>query len=132
MLLDITILFQTGGRSLPLVVSEVGFSETYDDLRNDAHQWLSRSSGRVRLVILIKIEEGTRLLEVHRRKQESLPSFQKYGNDLGKLRAGIKSETSEESDTEVYNGIYSEIRQTDWVGPIMGIIRSLGDAKWPT
>ncbi|KAE8372546.1 hypothetical protein BDV26DRAFT_97729 [Aspergillus bertholletiae] len=58
---EITILFrELDGRSLPRVVFEVGFSESYDDLQNDARQWLIRSRGLVRLVILVRIDEDVR------------------------------------------------------------------------
>jgi hypothetical protein len=55
---DAIILFrEPGGRSFPRVVFEVGFSESYDDLRNDVFQWLERSGGHIKLAVLVKIEE---------------------------------------------------------------------------
>lgn len=41
----------------PRVVFEVGFSQSYEEVRDDAYQWLVRSDGGIPLVVLIKIEE---------------------------------------------------------------------------
>ncbi|KAE8369754.1 hypothetical protein BDV27DRAFT_152833 [Aspergillus caelatus] len=120
---EITILFrELDGRSLPRVVFEVGFNESYDDLQNDARQWLIRSRGLVRLVLLVRIDEDVRQLQVYRNtscfRSRVNELVAKYGNDLGKIRAGIECEGSEDSDAEMYEDIGSKIRATDWVGRI--------------
>ena len=35
----------------PMIIFEAGFSEKYDDLLGDSHDWLSYTRGKVRLVI---------------------------------------------------------------------------------
>jgi hypothetical protein len=121
---DTTILFQEpGGRSFPRVVFEAGFSESHDDLRNDVFQWLECSGGRIKLAVLVNIEEDACL---RRRAHQQTSQFKfraenlisKYGNDLAKNRAGIKPENPEESDADLYEDIRFEIMTTDWIGPI--------------
>lgn len=41
----------------PSLVCEVGFTESYIDLLEDARQWLEKNDGKVRLVMIVKLEE---------------------------------------------------------------------------
>lgn len=39
------------------MVFEVGFAEDYEDLRSDVRQWLEKAGKKVRLVVLVDIQE---------------------------------------------------------------------------
>lgn len=49
--------FVYGEAAFPSWVWEVGFTESYIDLLEDARQWLEKSGGRVKLVTIVKLEE---------------------------------------------------------------------------
>ena len=108
---------------LPSVVFEVGFTESYDDLVKDAAQWLQRSGGKVRLVILVNIEEDVRSRKARQRSSETQRRIReliiKFGNAKAKEREGIDHGDSDvESDAELYEDVRSTIMVEDWVGPI--------------
>jgi hypothetical protein len=121
---DTAILFgDPESEPLPSVVFEAGFTESYDDLVSEAAQWLQKSRGKVRLVILVNIEEDVqsrkarqRSSEARKRKHEFLV---KFGNAKAKDREGIDHGDSDvESDEEFYDNARSTIVVEDWVGPI--------------
>jgi hypothetical protein len=62
----------------PTLVFEVGVSETLRKLRNDAQWWLANSQGRVRIVLLIKINREART--IHIEKWECRPAAHAYAN----------------------------------------------------
>ena len=108
---------------LPSVVFEVGFTESYNDLVGDTTQWLQRSGGEVRLVVLVNIKEDIQTRrarqisdEVRRRVRELIKTF---GTAKAKDREGIDHDDSDvESDAEIYCNIQSAVVVEDWVGPI--------------
>ena len=121
---DATIVFGDAESGLlPSVVFEAGFTEGYDDLVGDAEQWLQKSGGEVRLVILVNIEEDA---QIRRAKQKSTAArkrtrrlLTKFGTAKAKDREGIDHGDSDvESDAELYKEIRSTVVVEDWVGPI--------------
>lgn len=55
---DAYFAVRDGGMSVfPRVVFEVAFSESYDEVRADVHQWLERTHGAVQLALLFAITE---------------------------------------------------------------------------
>jgi hypothetical protein len=121
---DAAILFgDEESEPLPSVVFEAGFTESYDDLISDAAQWLQKSCGKVRLVILVNIEEDVRSRRARERSSEARKRIReltiKFGNAKGKDREGIDHGDSDvESDEELYDDLRSTIVVEDWVGPI--------------
>jgi hypothetical protein len=108
---------------LPSFVFEVGFTESYSDLVSDAAQWLQKSSGEVRLVILVNIEENVQSRRVKQRSSETRKRIREliteFGNTKAKDREEIDHGDSDvESDSELYKDIRSKIVVEDWVGPI--------------
>lgn len=108
---------------LPSVVFEAGFTESYDDLVSDAAQWLQKSRGKVRLVILVNIEEDVQSRIARRTSSEAQRRTRKLLTEFGKAkvkdREGIDHKDSDvESDEEMYDDIRCRIVVEDWVGPI--------------
>ena len=62
----------------PTLVFEVGVSETLRKLRMDARWWLANSQGRVRIVLLFKIDRVART--IHIEKWECRPAAHIYAN----------------------------------------------------
>ncbi|BCS29410.1 uncharacterized protein APUU_70980S [Aspergillus puulaauensis] len=121
---DLSIVFRAD-QPIPVVVFETGFSEAYDDLKNDATQWLQRSGGKVRLVILVKIEEDLKT----RRSLQKDPASRKrirqlvreFGTDIVKEKHGLDEPENDESDAsnpDIYDNIRASVVVYDWVGPI--------------
>ena len=120
------ILFQerAGKEKFLQVVIEVGFSESYHDLVRDASQWLLRSGGRVKLVIIVKVEEDKLQLNVHQKTEQ----FKRTRDQLvAKYGDGMSREIYETYDIEcnpqgssadLYEALCSEITASNWVGPI--------------
>jgi len=54
------------GTDWPTLVFEVGVSETLRKLRNDARWWLANSQGRVKIVLLIKVNRAARTIHVEK------------------------------------------------------------------
>jgi hypothetical protein len=108
---------------LPSVVFEARFTESYDDLVSDAAQWLQKSRGKVRLVILVNIEEDVQSKMARRTPSEAQRRTRKLLTEFGKAkvkdREGIDHKDSDvESDEEMYDDIRCRIVVEDWVGPI--------------
>ncbi|KAA8914397.1 hypothetical protein FN846DRAFT_902115 [Sphaerosporella brunnea] len=128
------------------VVFELGFSESYVDLVNDAHQWLLKSL-HVQLVVLIKFTEDkaaclhqkkAREKEINelvwqfgneharQRLEESDPAFAARGvaekqADEQSLRTGQKRKHRQHddvSDMSLYEAVESSVTIEDWVGPL--------------
>lgn len=121
---DTSIAFRAD-QLLPMVVFETGFAERYEDLRNDASQWLLRSGGKVRLVVLFKIDEDQRVLQSSQKSHDTRRRLRKlvrdYGNDFVKTKYGIESHDdngADISDAELYDNIRVHIELSDWMGPI--------------
>ena len=54
------------GQDWPTVVFEVGVSETLRKLRMDARWWLANSQGRVKIVLLFKINRAARTIQIEK------------------------------------------------------------------
>lgn len=121
---DAAILFvDPESGQLPSVVFEVGFTESYADLVSDAAQWLEKSGGDVRLVVLVNVEEDIQSRKASQKSKESqrrtLELLSKFGNNKAKgQEEGSDVETDAESDAEMYKSIKSTIVVEDWIGPI--------------
>jgi len=132
---DATIEFGAErSRKLRSVVFEVGFSEDYTDLVSDAKQWLKRSGGKTRLVILVNIEEDKKSRRARLNSSEAKTRIRdlvaRFGNAEGKRREGIDHEfdvepdvefdgqSDADSDADLYDEIEAAIVIEDWVGPI--------------
>ena len=46
------------GKPFPTVLFEIGCPESQDDLLEDAAQWLIKGDGRIKVVVLVEIQEG--------------------------------------------------------------------------
>ncbi|KAL2870216.1 uncharacterized protein BJX67DRAFT_277495 [Aspergillus lucknowensis] len=110
---------------LPMVVFETGFSERYENLQNDASQWLLRSGGKVHLVVLFNIEEDKRVLQSCQKSHDTRRRLRKlvrdYGNDFVKTKYGIEchdDNSADISDAELYDNVRMHIEISDWMGPI--------------
>lgn len=123
---DNVIYFQEkAGKQIFLqVVIESGFSESYQDLVRDASQWLLRSGGRVKLVIIVKVEEDKRQLNIHQKTEQFKRTrgqlVAKYGDDESREifeTYGIEC-TPQDSSADLYDVLRPEIAASDWVGSI--------------
>ena len=108
----------------PSIIFEVRFSESYNDLVGDTAQWLLRSSGKVRLVIIVNIKEDVearkRTQGVQMRRRDLVARF---GTSEAKEEVGIDDEDSDIGSTEgLYDMIESSIMVDDWVGPISAVL----------
>jgi hypothetical protein len=68
---DAVILFDPKSQQLPSVVFEVGFTQDYDGLASDAGQYLEKSGGVVRLVILINVIEDVQTRRARQKFKET-------------------------------------------------------------
>jgi hypothetical protein len=50
----------------PTLVIEAGWSESMNQLRNDAHYWLTKTNGEVKIVLLIHVKYAQRVIELER------------------------------------------------------------------
>ncbi|KAA8903273.1 hypothetical protein FN846DRAFT_985808 [Sphaerosporella brunnea] len=130
------------GDTYPLLVGEVGFSETYEDLVSDARQWLLKEP-KVRLVILVKIsEDSVARKQWQKARRDAIEDFidrfcdaparpkpcqkpkivppkpeqEPTATTGGKHQHG--DDHGSESDAELYSEIGSALEVKDWVGPI--------------
>jgi hypothetical protein len=73
-----------------MVMFEAGFSEKYPDLLEDTRDWLlyMYPRGKVRLVVLLEIQEDLSLKRAYQKTKQSKERVKKllikYGNDKGK------------------------------------------------
>ncbi|RHZ66351.1 uncharacterized protein CDV56_107484 [Aspergillus thermomutatus] len=68
---DVIYFGELGGEEQFLqIVVEIGFSESYYDLVRDASQWLLRSGGQPKLVIIAKIEEDKHQRDIHQKTEQ--------------------------------------------------------------
>ncbi|KAA8892623.1 hypothetical protein FN846DRAFT_915090 [Sphaerosporella brunnea] len=117
--------------SLPRVVCEIGFSESYDDLVDDAYQWLMKAPD-VQLVILVKAEEDSKTLAARQksRRGEIERLVWQFGNRLArsklKMHPGLREQRKAEdsdSDTALYRTIADHISYSDWIGPLTAYLQ---------
>lgn len=100
-------------QAFPSMVWEVGFSESYTDLLEDARQWLEGSCGGVRLVIVVKLEEVKKGTVVAGPSEEASNSQPSPGS-------GDSEQVDNEpgSDPASYQELRRSCKVDDWVGPI--------------
>ena len=123
---DNMIIFQerAAKKKFLQIAIEIGFSESYHDLVRDASQWLLRSGGRVKLVIIVKVDEDKRQLNIHQKTEQFKCTrdqlVTKYGDDMTRdiyETYGIEC-IPQDSSAELYEAFGSEIAASGWVGPI--------------
>jgi hypothetical protein len=106
----------------PSIIFEVGFTERYDDLVSDAWQWLTKSKGKVRLVVLVDVKEDiqsrTARKKSNKARRRIKALMKRFGNAQAKDRSGIDYDADATSDDEMYENLKSAIAVEDWVGPI--------------
>lgn len=114
------VSFVYGEAAFPSWVWEVGFTESYIDLLEDARQWLEKSAGRVRLVTIVKLEEG----KPAGISEEDLPVEEEEGT----WEEEDMSEEEEQgtgqfgSDPASYDDLRTTCKADDWVEPITGFL----------
>ncbi|KAL0638039.1 hypothetical protein Q9L58_002975 [Maublancomyces gigas] len=84
----------------PRVIFEVDFSQSYEEVLDDTRQWLVRSAGGVRLVVLIYIEE------------HPIPALRDDDDD------DQHSDDSTDSDVAMYQRFYNSCNVDNHVGPL--------------
>ena len=57
-------------QTTPMVMFEAGFSEKYPDLLGDTRDWLLYTCGKVRLVVLLEIQEDLSLKRAYQKKKQ--------------------------------------------------------------
>ena len=93
-----------------------------------AHDWLSYSRGRVRLVILLQIHEDVPTKKAYQKSKRSRERVEgllrEYGNaKCREIRDMAEDDLSEKgSDTDLYNSVEEQIVSEDWVGPITAFL----------
>lgn len=97
-----TELFPPELTRFPRVVFEVGFSQSYESLKESAREWLLRGQGLVKLVVVIKLIEG--------RPHAPKNSHQKRTTDVLTNEDRHKAGPGEQSSSVVHNRQLDE----DW------------------
>lgn len=62
-----------GDQDRPTFVLEIGYSESLGQLRNDAHFWLTQTSGFTGIALLLHIKQAQRILEFERWENQPNP-----------------------------------------------------------
>lgn len=121
------VSFFYGEGAFPTLVCEVGFTESYIDLLEDARQWLEKSGGKVRLVMIIKLEEEKKSTI----KSSAIDPISEEDNTRQALSEDDDSERDNEatgdtgefgSDPASYEDLRVSCKTDDWVGPINGFL----------
>lgn len=73
----------------PRVVFEIAFSQSYESVRQDAEHWLLRAQGSVKLVVLVKLFEGS-----HPEAEVDQEEIEKKAAEQ-RLALGVDDESSE-------------------------------------
>ena len=128
--LDGALLFEApNDDDVPVVIWEVGFSQNYAALVDDASQWLCGSEGAVRLVTLVKLDEDTTTLQDIRKSKAGKKRLRKlameFGNEAGRSEFGItdwQHQPKEISDAEQYECLKDKLVVEDWVGPLSAFL----------
>lgn len=114
--------------TIPTVIFEVGFTESYVDLISDMRQWLIKSKD-VLLVVLVDVKENHTVHKARRNTPECEQRINKllkeFGNSKGKAILDQDEEYDENdtaSDDELYKTIRQAVETDDWVGPIEAYI----------
>lgn len=106
------------------IVVEIGFSESYHDLVRDASQWLLRSGGETKVVIIAKIDEDKRQRAIHQKTEQFTCTrdmlVTKYGDAMSQEAYDIEETADgiQNSSPALYKAVKSEVIASDWVGQI--------------
>ncbi|KAE8423789.1 hypothetical protein BDV36DRAFT_303180 [Aspergillus pseudocaelatus] len=106
------------------IVVEIGFSESYHDLVRDASQWLLRSGGETKVVIIAKIDEDKRQRAIHHKTEQFTCTrdmlVTKYGDAMSQETFDIENTVDgiKNSSPALYKAVKSEVIASDWVGQI--------------
>lgn len=100
----------------------MGLSESYSDLVSDANQWLLRSSGRLELVVIVKITEKTDELRARQKENAFQTTFRsllaRYGDETVTAAYHVESDAIPEQTEDLYEDLRREIVTSDWVGSL--------------
>lgn len=104
------------------IVFETGLTESYEDLADDARQWLTSTHGEVQLVVIIKITEDLAGLNQHKKglmfQKEVRRLVAKYGNEQSAAEHGIQLNRVVIEDEFPTPDFAKEIKTSDWFGSI--------------
>lgn len=119
--------FVYGEAAFPSWVWEVGFTESYIDLLEDARQWLEKSGGRVKLVTIVKLEERkstTKSAEMSAIWEEDPPVEEEKSTSEEEDISEQEEQSSDqfESDPASYDDLRTTCLTDDWVEPITGFL----------
>ncbi|KAA8894635.1 hypothetical protein FN846DRAFT_912676 [Sphaerosporella brunnea] len=119
------------------VVFEVGFAESYEELVEDAFQWLLMEPG-VQLVVLIKVHEDRTSCTSTPESQQRIEEYiWRFGNRRARTLLKAKPEFAGrdisvreeplgppcDSDSDmIYDEIVETARPDDWVGPMSAFV----------
>lgn len=118
---DVSVYYGEG--VFPSLVCEVGFTESYIDLLEDARQWLEKSDGKVRLVMIVKLQEEKKSTiksgAINPIREED--NTRQVPEDDDSER---DNQAAEEfgSDPASYEDLRISCKTDDWVGPINGFL----------
>ncbi|KAF8241417.1 hypothetical protein K440DRAFT_626652 [Wilcoxina mikolae CBS 423.85] len=111
------VALQVRRQMFPRIVFEVGFTQTYESLREDCRQWLIRSAGRVTRMFLVKIEEDDRV-----RRPEGVEDDDAIGGMAEEARVKSMLLGSDDSTPDAYDELFENITVEDWVGKLTAFI----------
>lgn len=118
---DAAIVFGAADEpQVPTAVFEVEFTEAYDDLQNDAAQWL-KSLPSVQLVVMIDIREDVKTLRKIRSKETVLNRLHDLVKQFGNWTSDDEHDSGSESDRstpDLYSRINDSTCSADFVGPL--------------
>lgn len=103
--------------AFPRVVFEAAFSQSYESVKDYAGQWLLRSEGAVKLVVVIKLFEGPIEPPVVPGSEDPTPET----ND-DDPESPASSVSSAFSTASGYTNFLNTADPTLWVGPISGFL----------
>lgn len=85
----------------PRVVFEIAFSQSYESVRQDAEHWLLRAQGSVKLVVLVKLFEGSHPeAEVDEEEIEKKAAEQRLALGVDDESSEARSNSEEADSTE--------------------------------
>lgn len=119
---DSTIFFgNPDSKPIPRIVFKVGLSQLYEDLVSDAKQWLERSGGRVKVVIIVDIKE-TRIRRTDDTKERIKSLVATYGNNVARARYDLDVDVPDSESTALYEEVENLVKVEDWVGDLKAVL----------
>lgn len=105
----------------------MGFTESYVDLLEDAREWLERSAGGVRLVVIIKLKEENKptklgLIDPSREEDNSRATEESDDSDIERNESTGTDDQAFCSDPASYQDLRRTCKADEWVGPISGFL----------